>query len=267
MGGFYFDPIKYALGEAETIQDVEKDFDFSGYTQEHVDFLKQQAGQLADSERAVIGDVFASFSAEDIFGYEKAYMNLLAERELTVYFMDRLTDMFIRNFDKFYEAVGDVCDIMMIHKDMGNQYGPTISPQVARGVLMPCFEKFVSHVKSKSTYKVMMHNCGSIYAFIPDLINCGIDIINPVQFTARDMQLERLKGQFGKDICFWGGGVDTQHVLPFGSEEKVRQQVRENARILSRGGGFVFNPVHCIQPKVPTENIIAAFDEIREFRQ
>ena len=112
----------------------------------------------------------------------------------------------------------------------------------------------------------MMHNCGSIYAFMPDLIDCGIDIINPVQFTARDMQLARLKREFGRDICFWGGGVDTQHVLRFGSQEQVRDQVRENSRILSKGGGFVFNPVHCIQAGVPTENVIAAFDEIRNFR-
>jgi len=264
--GYYFDPIKYALGEAETIKDVERKFDFSGYTTEHVEYLKRQAEKLADCEHAVIGDVFASFSAEDIFGYEKAFMNLLTERELTVYFMDRLTDMFIRNFDRFYEAVGDACDIMMMHKDMGNQKGPTISPQIAREVFMPCFKKFVSHVKTKSNYKVMMHNCGSIYAFMPDLIDCGIDIINPVQFTARDMQLARLKREFGRDICFWGGGVDTQHVLRFGSQEQVRDQVRENSRILSKGGGFLFNPVHCIQAGVPTENIIAAFDEIRNFR-
>lgn len=266
VDGFYFDPIKYALSEADTIKDIEEKFDFSGYKPEHMNYLSKQAEELADTKRAVIGDVFASFSAEDIFGYEKAFINLLAERELTVYFMERLTDMFIRNFDKFYEAVGDVCDIMMIHKDMGNQCGPTISPQIAREVFMPCFKKFVSHAKAKSNYKIMMHNCGSICAFIPDLIDCGIDIINPVQFTAKDMELERLKREFGKDICFWGGGVDTQHLLPFGTQDQVRQQVRENAGILSKGGGFVFNPVHCIQAKVPTQNVIAAFDEIRKFR-
>ena len=260
--GYYFDPIKYALQDARTVADIEKNYDFSGYTSDQVEYLKKQARNLNGRDFAVIGDVFASFSAEDCFGYEKAFMNLIAEKDLTIYFIERLTDMFIHNFDLFYGAVGDVCDIMMLHKDMGHQNGPMISPDLARKVFMPSFKKFVSHVKQKSNYKVMMHNCGSIYAFIPDLIDCGIDILNPVQFTARDMELKRLKSEFGQDLCFWGGGVDTQHVLPFGCEQDVRKQVRQNARILSHSSGFVFNPVHCIQANVPVENILAAFDEI-----
>jgi len=263
--GFYFDVIKYVLQDAETIEDIEGTFDFSGYTDDQVEFLRQQAKTLAGTDKAVIGDVFASFSAEDVFGYEKAFMNLILKKDLTIYFIERLTDMFIRKFDMFYEAVGDVCDIMMMHKDMGHQNGPIISPQVAGEVFMPSFKKFVTHVKERSNYKVMMHNCGSVYAFIPDLIDCGIDILNPIQFTAKNMELERLKTEFGKDLCFWGGGVDTQHVLPFGSEEQVRKQVRRNAAILSEGSGFVFNTVHCIQANVPTRNIIAAFDEINRF--
>lgn len=263
--GFYFDAIKYVLQDAETIEDIESTFDFSGYTDDQVEFLRQQAKTLAGTDKAVIGDVFASFSAEDVFGYEKAFMNLILKKDLTIYFIERLTDMFIRKFDMFYEEVGDICDIMMMHKDMGHQNGPIISPEVAREVFMPSFKKFVTHVKERSNYKVMMHNCGSVYAFIPDLIDCGIDILNPIQFTAKNMELERLKTEFGKDLCFWGGGVDTQHVLPFGSEEQVRKQVRQNAAILSEGGGYVFNPVHCIQAKVPVGNIIAAFDEINRF--
>jgi uroporphyrinogen decarboxylase len=265
-GGYYFDAVQYALQDAETKKDVDEKFDFSGYTDEQVEFLRRQAGQLKGTDKAVIGDVFASFSAEDHFGYEKALMNLIVKKDLTVYFIERVTDMFIRNFDLFYDAVGDVCDIMMMHKDMGNQLGPMISPEVAREVFVPSFRKFVAHVKEKSKYKVMMHNCGSIYAFIPDLIDCGIDILNPVQFTAKDMELEKLKREFGKDLCFWGGGVDTQHTLPFGSEQEVRRHVRENAEILSEGSGYVFGPVHCVQAQVPVENIIAAFDEINRFK-
>jgi len=192
-------------------------------------------------------------------------MNLILEKDLTICFIERQADMYIRNFDKFHDAVGDVCDIMMMHKDMGNQLGPMISPDVARDVFMPSFKKFVTHVKEKSGYKVMMHNCGSVYAFIPDLIEGGIDILNPIQFTARDMEVDRLKREFGTDLCFWGGGVDTQHVLPFGTEADVRKQVRENAAILGEGSGYVFNPVHCIQANVPARNIVAAFDEINRF--
>jgi len=213
--GYYFDAVQYALQDAETEKDVDEKLDFSGYTDQQVEFLRRQAEELKGTDKAVIGDVFASFSAEDHFGYEKAFMNLIVNKDLTIYFIERVTDLFIRNFDKFYDAVGDVCDIMMMHKDMGNQIGPMISPEVAREVFSPSFKKFVTHVKEKSDYKVMMHNCGSVYAFIPDLIDCGIDILNPVQFTAKDMEVDRLKREFGKDLCFWGGG-DTQHTLPFG---------------------------------------------------
>lgn len=192
-------------------------------------------------------------------------MNFILEKDLTIYFTERLTDMFIRNFDIFYDAVGDVADIMMMHKNMGNQNGPMISPKAASEIFFPYFKKYVRHVKEKSDYFVTMHNCGSIYEFIPGLIDYGVDILNPVQFTAKDMEPEKLKKEVGKDICFWGGGVDTQHVLSYGSEEEIGKQVRENARVFSKGGRYVFTPVHCIQAKVPTGNIIAAFDEVNNF--
>jgi uroporphyrinogen decarboxylase len=169
------------------------------------------------------------------------------------------------NFNVFYDAVGDNIDIMMMHKDMGNQKGCMISPGIAKEFFFPNFKRFVDNVKKRSKYYVMMHNCGSIFEFIPDLIECGIDILNPVQFTAYNMDPKKLKKEFGNDICFWGGGVDTQHILPFGTTEEVRIQVRENAKIFSEEGGFVFTPVHCIQAKVPAENIIAAFDEANKF--
>ncbi len=264
--GYYFDPIEYLLQDANTIEDIEKNFDFTGYGEREAEYFKREAERLKGMDKAVIGDVFASFSAEDIFGYEKAFINLILGKDLTKYFMERLTDMFIRNFNIFYDSVGDIADIMMMHKDMGNQKGCMISPDLAKEFFFPNFKRFIDHVKKRSNYYVMMHNCGSIYEFIPELIDCGVDILNPVQFTANNMNPEKLKKEFGKDICFWGGGVDTQHVLPFGTEEEVRKQVRKNAKIFSNGGGFVFTPVHCIQAKVPVKNIIAAFDEINNFK-
>ena len=265
--GYYFDPIKYLLQDAKTIEDIEKNFDFSGYGEREAQYFKREVEKLKNSDKAIIGDIFASFSAEDVFGYEKAFMNLILEKDLSKYFMERLTDMYIHNFDVFYDAVGDNIDIMMMHKDMGNQKGCMISPESAKEFFFPNFKRFVDNIKKRSKYYVMMHNCGSIYEFIPDLIECGIDILNPVQFTAYNMDPIKLKKEFGNDICFWGGGVDTQHILPYGTIEEVRIQVREKARIFSKGGGFVFTPVHCIQAKVPAENIIAAFDEANKFMQ
>lgn len=265
-GGYYFDPIKYLLQDVNTIEDIERSFDFKGYGEREIEYFKKEAERLKNTDRAVVGDVFASFAAEDIFGYEKSFMNLMLEKDLTRYFLERLTDMYIHNFNVFYDSVRDTADIMMIHKDMGFQDGSMFSLDIAKEFFFPIFKRFIDNVKKRSNYYVMMHNCGSIYDFIPGLIDCGVDILNPVQFTTKNMEPEKLKKEFGKDICFWGGGVDTQHVLPFGTEEDVRKQVRENAKIFSKGGGFVFNTVHCVQAGVPVKNIIAAFDEINNFK-
>jgi uroporphyrinogen decarboxylase len=263
--GFYFDAVGYVLENAETEEDVDACFNFTAYGPREVEYLREASKKLLNTDRAVVGDIFASFSAEDNFGYEKAMIYLLTNANLIEYFMERLTDLFIRNFDVFYGVVGNVVDIMMMHKDMGNMLGPMVDPALARKVFFPKFKRFVSHVKSKSNYKIMMHNCGSIYELIPDIIAAGIDILNPIQISAKNMEPAKLKREFGKDICFWGGGVDTQRILPFGSEEDVRRQVRQNAEAFAPGGGYVFNPVHCVQAGVPARNIAAAFDEINRF--
>ena len=262
--GFYHDVTKYALEDIKSVKDIDRLFDFSGYSDIEENYFLEQSKKLKGTDKAVIGDIFASFSAEDVFGYEKALMSLLVDKKLHMYFVERLTDMFINNFDIFNRSMGDVADILLIYKDMGHQDGPIISTDVANEFFFPLFKKFISHVKSKSNYYVMMHNCGSIYNFIPGLIDCGVDILNPIQFTAKNMELQRLQREFGKYICFWGGGIDTQKILPYGTEKEVRKQVKENAFILSKNDGFVFNPVHIIQSGVPAENIIAAYDEINK---
>ena len=159
------------------------------------------------------------------------------------------------------DAGCDALDILTVHNDLGNQNGPSVNPAVVREVFMPPMKRFVQYVKENSDYAVMLHACGSIYEFIPDIIDCGFDILNPVQISARNMEPGRLKREFGEELCFWGGGVDTQRMLPFGAPEEVRGQVRENAAVFSDGGGFVFNPVHNIQAGVSPENIVAAYDE------
>jgi uroporphyrinogen decarboxylase len=260
--GYYFDVLRYALQDAVSYRDIDLMFDFSGFTENEAEYFRQEAERLKHTNKAVIGDIFANFQPEDAFGYENAYLKFILDKKLVHYFVDKITDMNMRNFDVFQAAVGEGADVIMLHADMGNQNGPMFSLETAKELFFPAFKKFITHVKSKSHYAVMMHNCGSIYEFIPSLIDCGIDILNPVQFTAKNMEPRKLKEEFGKDLCFWGGGVDTQRVLPFGTEDEVRKQVRENAKIFSEGSGYVFNPVHCIQAHVPPENIVAAFQEI-----
>jgi uroporphyrinogen decarboxylase len=220
---------------------------------------------LRESERAVVGEIFATFEIEFYFGYEQGMMNLLTNKQMMIDFLERLNEMYMRNFDLFRDAVGKRVDIITVYKDLGNQNGPSVNPSLIREVFMPPMKRFVQHVKENSDYAVMLHACGSIHDFIPDIIECGFDILNPVQISARNMEPDRLKREFGKKLCFWGGGVNTQATLPFGSTEEVREQVRENAGALAPGGGFVFNPVHNIQAGVPPVNIVAAYDEAAGF--
>lgn len=259
--GFYFDAVRPVLAEVEDIGDIEKLFGFSGFTQEQGDYYRKEAERLQGSTRAVVGEIFATFEIEFYFGYERGMMNLLTNKQMMIDFLDRLTEMYRGNFILFRDAVGDAVDIITVYKDLGNQNGPSVNPAVVREVFMPPMKRFVQYVKENSDYAVMLHACGSIYEFIPDIIDCGFDILNPVQISARNMEPGRLKREFGEELCFWGGGVDTQRMLPFGAPEEVRGQVRENAAVFSDGGGFVFNPVHNIQAGVSPENIVAAYDE------
>jgi len=266
QNGFYFDAVESALHDAESIRDIEKKFSFNEYSKEEIEFFKVEASKFSNTDKAVLADTFINFEIEYYFGYEKALLDLILNKKMMVDFIERLTDMYIRKFIQFKEAVGNNIDILIIAKDLGSQMGPTIDPKLVREVFMPYMKKFVKYVKENSDYYVMLHSCGSVYEFIPDIIDCGFDILNPVQIAAKNMEPEKLKKEFGKYICFWGGGVDTQNILPFGSEEDVRVHVRQNAKIFSRNGGYVFNPVHNIQAGVPINNIIAAYDEINQFK-
>jgi len=165
----------------------------------------------------------------------------------------------------FMAELGDVVDVVMIGDDLAAQHGPLFSPKFYRQIVKPRQKKLVQHIKSLTDAKVWYHTCGACTEYIPDLIDNGIDILNPVQISADGMDAKLLKGRFGGKLVFWGGGIDAQHVLPFASAEQVREDVRKNVEIFKPGGGYVFNNVHNIQAGVPPENIVALFDAAYEF--
>ena len=135
-----------------------------------------------------------------------------------------------------------------------------IRPDLYRKMIKPKQRRLVEAIKQKTDAKIFYHSCGATYDLIPDLIELGFDILNPVQVSARGMDTRKLKKEFGKEITFWGGGVDTQHILPFGSKQEVADEVKRRIDDLAPGGGFVFAAVHNIQAYVPAENIVTAFD-------
>jgi uroporphyrinogen decarboxylase len=168
--------------------------------------------------------------------------------------------------EKVCAAVGDVADILRFGDDLGTDRGPFMSPKMYQKLFKPRHTQLNAYVHQHSQMRTYLHSCGSIHKLMPDLIEAGYDIINPVQITAKDMEPERLKKDFGKDITFWGGGCDTRHILPRAMPAEVKDHVRRNIDALAPGGGFVFNTVHNILPDVPPQNIVAMFEAIDEYR-
>lgn len=180
--------------------------------------------------------------------------------------LDALMEKHLATLDKICNAVGDLVDIIRFGDDLGMDNGPFMDPDIYRTIFKPRHKVLCDYVKSNSGMYTFLHSCGSIYSILPDLIEAGYDIINPVQTNTRDMEPDRLKKEFGKDITFWGGGIDTRSVLNNASPEKVKDQVKERLDIFMPGGGFVFNTVHNILSDVPPENIVAMFEAISEYK-
>jgi uroporphyrinogen decarboxylase len=179
--------------------------------------------------------------------------------------LDALMEIHLANLAKVCEAVGDIVDILRFGDDLGHEGGPFMSPEVYRRLFKPRHRILVDYVRKHSGMKTFLHSCGSIYELIPDLIDAGYDILNPVQTSAMGMEPGRLKREFGKDITFWGGGIDNRTVLKQASPDQVRIEAKRRLDILSPGGGFVFNTVHNILPDVPPENVVALFDAVEEW--
>jgi len=159
---------------------------------------------------------------------------------------------------------GDLADVVYTSDDMGFQNGPIVSPELYRELFKPYHKKFFDTVKKYTSAFIHFHCCGSIYKLLPDLIELGVDVIHPVQVTAKDMDSSILGQEFGNQLSFWGG-IDTQRVLPRGTAEEVKSEVRRRIRDFAPGGGYILSAVHNIQPDVPVENIIAMYEAGREY--
>jgi len=194
-------------------------------------------------------------------------MDLLAEPEEVERLLDALMEIHMETLEKVCEAVGDVADLCRFGDDLGTDTGPFMSPDTYRELFKPRHAQLCDYVHRNSSMHTFLHSCGSIHALLPDLIEAGFEVINPVQTACRDMEPEKLKREFGADITFWGGGADTREVINHGSVAEVRADVLRRLEIFAPGGGFVFNTVHNILPDVPPENIVAMFDAIDEFNR
>jgi len=198
-------------------------------------------------------------------GLERWFIDMIENPAFCEALLDRTLKFWLDYFSGFMAEVGDVIDVVMIGDDIGGQAGPLFSPDFYRRIVKPRQKRLVRHIKSLAAAKIWYHTCGSVAQFIPDLLDNGIDILNPVQISAENMDPRQLKDEFGDKLSFWGGAIDTQHVLPTATPKEIKRHVRRNIEIFKPGGGYVFNNVHNIQLGVPPENVAALFDAAYEY--
>ena len=179
-------------------------------------------------------------------------------------FLEKLTAYHLKNLEHFLGIVGPFIDIVLFGDDLGMQTGPQMSPRMYREMFKPHHAAMWRRAKELANVKVMLHCCGGVRELLDDLIDAGLDAINPVQISCRGMDTAELKRDFGGRITFWGGGCDTQTVLSGGTPAEVRRHVQEQVRLLHPGGGFVFQQVHNIMADVPPENVVAMFAAVRD---
>jgi uroporphyrinogen decarboxylase len=220
----------------------------------------------AQTQRAVIGLFGGNLleTGQMLYRNDQFLMLLAAEPERAHAFLDALVEIHMANLERFLGAVGGHIDVILFGDDLGMQGGPQISPAMYRRFFKPRHKRMWERAKQLAPVKVMLHCCGGVKELLPDLIDAGLDAINPVQITCKGMDPQGLKSEFGKDLVFWGGGCDTRSVLPSGSPGEVREHVRQMIDIWRGGGGFVFQQVHNIMANVPPENIVAMLEAAGE---
>ncbi|MCX6080597.1 MAG: methyltransferase [Chloroflexi bacterium] len=193
-------------------------------------------------------------------------MDLASDQTNVERLLDALLERHLQSLEKICQSVGDIVDLVRFGDDLGTNLGPFMAPATYRKLFKPRHKILTDYVKAHSRMIPFLHSCGSIYKLLPDLIEAGFEVINPVQTNTKDMEPARLKREFGSSLTFWGGGSDTRQILNHGTPEQVKDDVRRNIEALSPGGGFVFNTIHNIMPDVPPENVVAMFAAVDEYR-
>ncbi|MGA2619294.1 MAG: uroporphyrinogen decarboxylase family protein [Thermoguttaceae bacterium] len=272
--GFYFDDKSFNQGDRI---DPQKFQPVADIPDEHLRLLGDYARGLYDNtDYAILGwgfgvcflglSLITDRSANVTQGLTSEWMAMLmTEKETCHEMMDRSVEASIACLRLVEQAVGERPFAWGIAADdSGTQRGEFIRPALWAEMIKPHYKKLCGWIHAHTAWKTFLHCCGSVYNLLPEFIEAGVDILNPVQTSAANMEPERLKQEFGRRLVFWGGGCDTQRVLGQGSPEEIRQQVRQRLEIFRPGGGYVFNQVHNIQPNVPAENILAMFETAYE---
>jgi len=281
-GGFYFD----AIVRQEPIDDdhlnIEDNLEEFGPISdaELAHFERESKRLYEETDRAILanfgGTAFGDIALvpatwlkhpKGIRDIAEWYMSTVSRRDYVYRIFERQCEIGLENLAKIHEVVGErVTAVFITGADFGAQNGPFISPRTYRELYKPFHKAVNDWVHRHTSWKTWIHSCGSIWALLDDIVDAGFDILNPVQTGAADMDPQALKDKYGDQITFWGGGIDTQKTLPFGTPEDIRAEVHERMRIFGPGGGFVFNTIHNVQARIPVENLLALYEAVSDYR-
>ena len=279
-GGLYFDsPVRQDPIDDSKLNVDDNLEEFGPVSDEDLAYFEREAERLyRETDKAILAN-FGGTGFGDIClvpgpmlkhpkgirAVDEWYMSTLSRRDYVYKIFERQCEIGLANLEKIYQAVGDrVSAVMVTGTDFGQQTGSFISPRTYRDLYKPFHKQVNDWVHQHTNWKTFNHSCGSVRILLEDFIDAGFDILNPVQCSATGMNPVELKMGYGDRLVFWGGGVDTQRTLPFGTPDEVRREVRDRLRILGPGGGFIFNPIHNVQAGTPIENVLAMYETVRE---
>jgi uroporphyrinogen decarboxylase len=264
----YYDPIGHPLKKAQSVKDLKKHTFPNPYNPEKVAGIREQAeGLFYNTDYALVADAPQQGIFETaclLRGFAPFLEDLALRENLVRELLARICEYMIGLYDHLLSAVGDYVQVVIVGDDVAMQDRLLLSPLQYRKLIKPFHGKLWSFIKKKTQAHLFFHSCGSVSPLIPDFIDLGVDILNPIQVGAAHMSTSRLKEEFGESLSFWGA-IDTQKILPFGSPEDVESEVRTRIRDLASGGGYVLCAIHNIQADVTPENILAMYSSAKRY--
>ena len=265
----FFDVCHAPLANAATPEDIDRFVFPNPWTDREEEYIRARIKGLYDgTDKAIFAGLpmmncsFLEISLT-LFGYQRFMELLLMERELVERWLNRMLENDMHILERFLAIAGPYIQLIQLNDDFGAQDRMQISPKIYREVFKPRQKKWIDFVKARTDARIFIHSDGAIAPIIPDFIEIGIDVLNPLQTSAKGMEPGRIKDLYGDRLSFWGGGVETQTTLPFGTIDEIKREVRERISLLGRDGGYVFATIHNIQPDIPPEKILAVYDAAR----